>query len=69
MIYIGVQGKLVKNLFTVIIWDRVFHEESYEVMVVEGVAGQFVFDLNSEVSIPDTRCTHTTATHIRDFIL
>ena len=64
VIYIGVQGKLLKNLFTVIIWDRVFNEESYTTMVIEGVADRFVFNLNSEVSIPNTRytiaATHTT---------
>ena len=55
IIYIGVQGKLVKNLFTVIIWDRVFRQESYKVMAPEGTTGVVVIDLEQEVSIPNTR--------------
>ena len=39
------------NLFSVIIWDSIFQEDSFSVSVMEGVSGAVVFNLNDALKM------------------
>ena len=55
IIYVSVRGREHVNVFSVIIWDRIFNEEEYTVYVPEGIEGYTVIDLLAEISIPNER--------------
>ena len=55
VIYVSVRGVEHVNVFSIIIWDRIFNEEEYTLYVPEGVEGYLVIDLSAEISIPNER--------------
>lgn len=42
-------------MFTVIIWDMLFHQEEYTINVPEGISNEHVFNLTSEISVTTQR--------------
>ena len=50
-IYWSVKGVDPHNLFSVIIWDSIFQEDSFSVSVMEGVSGAVVFNLDDALKM------------------
>ncbi len=50
-IYWSVKGVDPRNVFSVIIWDMIFPEDSYTVAIAAGVGGATVFNLNNALRV------------------
>ena len=55
VIYISIRGIDVSNLFSVIIWDRLFTKEHFLVYAREEEVNTQIFDLDQELTVVTER--------------